>query len=133
MTIGPPPSWSWKRQPTHAALGPTPAFVQAWYFSGRWAAVGLGMYRAKSCVQSFIRWLLELVLPAGLAGAAASWLLFLVLALLVYPLRDGSKSGHLRVNIRISKLGSSVRAGRAEDLRRVPRTGAMSRQNQKIK
>ena len=37
------------------------------------------------------RWLLELALPAGLAGAAASWLLFLVLALLVYPLRDGSK------------------------------------------
>ena len=66
-------------------------------------------------MQSFFRWLLEPVLPAGLAGAAASWLLFLVLALLVYPLWDGSKSGHLRVNIRISKLGSSVRAGRAEE------------------
>ena len=35
------------------------------------------------------RWLFELALPAGLAGAAASCLLFLVLALLVYPLWKG--------------------------------------------
>ena len=82
MTIGPPPSWSWKRQPTPAAPGPNPAFVQARYFSGRWAAVCLGLYLAMSCVQSFFPWLSELGMPAGLAGAVSSRLLYPVLLLL---------------------------------------------------
>ena len=100
MTIGPPPSWSWKRQPTHAALGPTPAFVQAWYFSGRWAAVGLGLYCAKSCVQSFTRWLLELVLPASWAGRLLSFAVSRIVASGVPPSAGMAlRSGHLRDNI----------------------------------
>ena len=70
------------RQPAPAAPGPTPAFVQAWYFSGRWAAVSLGLYLAMSCVQSFSPWLSELGMLAGLAGAESSCLLYPVLSLL---------------------------------------------------